>query len=350
MAKLEYIWAIGDVHGYSVSLIKLLERINEFNTKRIIYLGDYIDLGPEPKETIDVILESKHDKVLLMGDHELMLLNCTDSDTSDHKAVFEWSENGYETTLKSFGIGDANSLAKNIDKKYIDFFNNLNLFHTETLGSGKKSVSLLFSHAGPFADNPIDEQLKIDCISAFRDYLKQKKLTHSNSCLWNSEKILQNSMSTWDNYLLVHGHIRTQYRHGRNRLQYGDKNKEFGNEYSDIPMPLYFPGGAAISALDIDTGIDIGGKLTAVGFCEENIDFRAGKMLIKVIQVDSARRGKNPQVVVYDLTVPFTDEISWFRKAMKSIFRTKKKKKIVKEKPVAPSHKPHKTTKKAAKH
>jgi serine/threonine protein phosphatase 1 len=334
MVKTEYIWAIGDIHGYSLSLAAILKRINEFNTKRIIYLGDYIDCGPNPKEVIDLIIEQKVDIVTLMGDHEMMFLNSIKGEKSSPKAIYEWSQYGYETTLKSFGASDVNSMVKNLDKKYLDFFTSLGLFHTESFSSGKKLFRLLFCHAGPFLDFPLDEQLAIKNFTDFSGYLQQKQLSHENSCLWNADGLLQQSMSAWDNYLLIHGHTRTQYRRNRNRLQYVDKKKEYNHDFGDVPNPLYFPGGAAVSALDIDTGVDIGGKLTAIGFSLENIDFKRGKIHIKVIQADSERRSKNLQALVYDLSLPFTDEIGWFREVLKKVFKSKKKKK----KPIPPKH------------
>ena len=335
MSKAEYIWAIGDIHGYASSLSPLLNHIGEFNTKRVIYLGDYIDRGPEPKKVIDMVLERKWDTVTLLGNHEMMLLNSLAGGEQGHKAVFTWSQNGYETTLRSFGAGDVDSLNKILEKKYLDFFSSLSLFHTETFSSGNKSVSILFSHAGPFLDFPLDEQLKIKNFEDFSNYLQEKKLTPDQSCLWNNDEQLQESMSAWGQNLLIHGHMRTQYRRNRNRLQYGKKGKEYNFDLLDIPNPLYFPGGAAVSSLDIDTGIDIGGKLTAVGFSPDNIDFKRGRMLIKVIQADSERRSKTIQSVVYDLKLPFTDELGWYRSFLKRIFKSKKKKKV------PPPPKPH---------
>jgi serine/threonine protein phosphatase 1 len=327
MAKTEYIWAVGDIHGYASSLAVILNKIEEFNTKRIIYVGDYIDRGPQPKEVIDLILEHKHEKITLMGNHEMMFLNSAGGEDKNPKAIMEWSQNGYETTLKSFDAKDVGSLMKNLDTKYLDFFNSLGLFHVETLGSAKKTINLLFCHAGPFLGNPIEEQLAIKNYTDFKAYLEKNQLDAQNSCLWNTDKLLQKSMSTWDNYLVVHGHMRTQYRTSRNRLQYGDSEKEYNYDLSDIPNPLYFPGGAAVSALDIDTGVDIGGKLSAVGFSADNIDFTRGKMLIKVIQADAVRHGKGTNAVVFDLSLPFTDEIGWLGKILKSLSRSKKKKK-----------------------
>jgi serine/threonine protein phosphatase 1 len=331
MAKSNYIWAIGDIHGYASSLSAILKKIDEYETSKIIYLGDYIDRGPEPKKVLDTIINHPCEKVLLMGNHEMMLMNALEGEELKPKEVLEWSQNGYETTLKSFEVKDVISLKKVFSDKYLNVFNSLSVFHVEKFEISKKVLNILFCHAGPFSDYPLEEQLALKNYNDFQLYLKEKNLLSEQSCVWNNDSILQESMSTWDNYLLIHGHMRTQYRRNRNRLQYGKKEKKYSYDLSDIPNPLYFPGGGAVSALDIDTGVDIGGKLTAIGFSEENINFSKGKMILKVIQADSERRTKNVQAVEYDLTLPFTDEISWFSKVLKKAFKKKKKKAPLKD-------------------
>jgi hypothetical protein len=326
MAK-EYIWAIGDIHGYSSSLEAILNKIKEFNPKKVIFLGDYIDRGPNPKEVLDIIMSYQGDKVAMLGEHEMLLLNSIEGEGFKPDAVLEWSKHGYDTTLKAFEAKDVDSLGKNIDKKYLDFFNNLKLFHVEEFSSKKKNLKILFSHACPFVDFTIDEQLSLKNFTDHTKFMKEKQLKLEDSCLSNTDKSLQKGMAFWDNYLYVHGGIRTQYRHNRNRLQYGSKEKEYNYDLSDIPNPLYYPGGAAVFALDLDTGVDIGGKLSAVGFSEQDIDFAKGKIILKVIQVDSSRRSKNVSVVAYDLSLPFTDEVSWFNSLIRRIFKKKKKKK-----------------------
>jgi serine/threonine protein phosphatase 1 len=335
MAK-EYIWAIGDIHGYSASLEAILHKIKEFQTKKVIFLGDYIDRGPNPKEVLDLVMSYQGDKITLLGDHEMLLLNSIEGEDFKPDAVLEWSKHGYDTTLKAFEAKDVDSLSKVMDKKYFEFLNNLQLFHIESYSTSKKNFNILFSHAGPFVDYPVDEQLMLKNFVDLMKYMKDKQLKLEDICLNNSDKSLQKGMAFWDNYLYIHGHIRTQYRHNRNRLQYGSKEKEYNYDLSDIPNPLYYPGGAAVFALDVDTGVDIGGKLSAIGFCEDNIDFAKGKIVLKVIQVDSSRRSKNVSTVVYDLSLPFTDEVSWFTNLMRRLFKKKKKKKAESAK-----HDPH---------
>jgi serine/threonine protein phosphatase 1 len=329
MAKAEYIWAIGDIHGYSTTLTALLNRINEFNTKKIIFLGDYIDRGPEPKEVIDIILDQKTEKVTLMGNHELMFLNCTENEKSSTKALFEWSQNGYETTLRSFNVGDVASLGKDIDPKYIDFIKSLGIYHVETIGTDKKNIKLLFCHAGPFLEIPMEEQLTIKNYIDYNNFLESKKIPLNKSSLWNNDALLQKNVTSWGNYLLVHGHMRTQYRQGGNKLQISSQNDD-SNDMSDIPNPLYLPGDKVVASLGIDTGVDIGGKLTAVGFSKSNTDFSNGKMLIKVIQVDSTKKSKNAQIVEFSLSIPFTEDVSLFNKILKKVFKSDAKKKAPK--------------------
>lgn len=321
MAKQDYIWAIGDIHGYASSLKAVTNKILTYPTKKIIFLGDYIDRGPEPRDVLNHILSLPCEVIALLGEHELLLLNAIEGEALKPELVLEWSKFGYETTLRAFNSPDVETLRKNIDNTYLDFFKQLKLFHTESFISGKKSLNLLFSHAGPFLYFPLDEQLKLQNIYDHNEFLKSKNLTFSESCLMNKDSELQRNITAWDNYLLIHGHFRTMYRQNKNRLQYSDKKMLFNYDFSDVPNPIYYPGGAVVAALDIDTGIDVGGKLSAVGFSYENINFGKGRINIKVIQADSSRRTKNIQPIVFDLTLPFTDELNWFSKLLNNIFK-----------------------------
>lgn len=327
MAKEEYIWAVGDIHGYAISLKAVLDKIAEYPTKQLIFLGDYIDRGPEPREVLDMIISLPMNKVTLMGEHEYLLLNALEGEGLQPKAVLEWSKHGYETTLKAFDAPDVETLKKNLDAKYMNFFNTLKLFHTDFFEKSEKRVDLLFSHAGPFLDFPLEEQLIIESYSSLMAYMNNKGIGFEGCCLLNTDKMLQRNLTAWDNYLLIHGHIRTQYRQNRNRLQYSGKSSHFKFDFSDIPNPLYYPGGAAVAALDVDTGVDVGGKLTAVGFCYDNIDFRKGKIIIKVIQADSSRRSRNINPIVFDLSLPFTDEIGWMGRLLNKLFNPRKNQK-----------------------
>ncbi|HEX6851304.1 MAG TPA: metallophosphoesterase [Candidatus Polarisedimenticolaceae bacterium] len=68
--------AIGDVHGNLPALVEVLEHLRREArpADTVVFLGDYIDRGPDSKGCIDAILrfrrESDAEVVCLMGNHE----------------------------------------------------------------------------------------------------------------------------------------------------------------------------------------------------------------------------------------------------------------------------------------
>ena len=72
--------AVGDIHGYLVQLTDLLTQLRAVVTPddTVVFLGDYIDRGPDSKGCIDAILAFERDiagtVVCLRGNHEDWLL------------------------------------------------------------------------------------------------------------------------------------------------------------------------------------------------------------------------------------------------------------------------------------
>ena len=72
---------IGDLHGDESSLVRILketdfvEKVKKGEKLTLVFLGDYIDRGPNSLETLNIILELKRsfrdNVVMLRGDHEL---------------------------------------------------------------------------------------------------------------------------------------------------------------------------------------------------------------------------------------------------------------------------------------
>lgn len=102
------VYAIGDIHGRLDLLNNLLRQI-ETDThgyagrKLAIFLGDYIDRGPDSKGVIDRLLEplpSGIETVCLLGNHEWAMLEFfTSLDTGAG-----WLTHGGMETLRSYGI------------------------------------------------------------------------------------------------------------------------------------------------------------------------------------------------------------------------------------------------------
>ena len=73
-------YVVGDIHGCYDELCLLLDKIYDHadgEPRKIIFVGDYVDRGPNSKEVIEQVMrmQSRGDTVALMGNHEDMLIN-----------------------------------------------------------------------------------------------------------------------------------------------------------------------------------------------------------------------------------------------------------------------------------
>ncbi|HCR49836.1 MAG TPA: serine/threonine protein phosphatase [Bacteroidetes bacterium] len=91
--------AIGDVHGCRVTLEALLKEIAPREDDILVFIGDYIDRGPDSKGVIEFLLEYRKTQncVFLRGNHEQMLL-----DTLDGGIEALWLSNGGRDTMDSY--------------------------------------------------------------------------------------------------------------------------------------------------------------------------------------------------------------------------------------------------------
>jgi serine/threonine protein phosphatase 1 len=72
-------YVIGDVHGCSAELARLVEALPVKSSDTIVFLGDYIDRGPDSRGVVSYLLELQRQEpcalVFLKGNHEDMLLS-----------------------------------------------------------------------------------------------------------------------------------------------------------------------------------------------------------------------------------------------------------------------------------
>ncbi|MDP4004264.1 metallophosphoesterase family protein [Methylobacterium sp. NEAU K] len=108
-------YAIGDVHGCAVQLDALLERIAAHagdRAHRLVFLGDYIDRGPDSAavlRTISRLHWAEPERVAcLMGNHERMLLDALQTP----QATEHWLANGGDATLESFSAREVGGLPR----------------------------------------------------------------------------------------------------------------------------------------------------------------------------------------------------------------------------------------------
>ncbi|HKX08018.1 MAG TPA: metallophosphoesterase family protein [Stellaceae bacterium] len=103
------LYAVGDIHGRADLLEALLAQITADATahpeaaKRLIFLGDYVDRGPDSSAVIDRVLHDGPaglEVVPLMGNHEEMMLRFLE----DLAVGRTWMMNGGDATLRSYGV------------------------------------------------------------------------------------------------------------------------------------------------------------------------------------------------------------------------------------------------------
>lgn len=92
--------AIGDIHGCLDPLQRLIETLkpNPFDT--LVFLGDYMDRGPDSKGVIDYLIELKktHSCIFLLGNHEVLMLDYL----AGLLTINDWERNGGVATLDSY--------------------------------------------------------------------------------------------------------------------------------------------------------------------------------------------------------------------------------------------------------
>ncbi len=121
------IFIIGDIHGCLDLLKRLLDKINWSPDKdRLIFLGDYIDRGEEPKGVVDYILDLRKQSSLvecLKGNHEAMLL-----DFITARDRFMFIINGGWKTLESYGMYETDEDDSAIPSEHRAFYESLKLY------------------------------------------------------------------------------------------------------------------------------------------------------------------------------------------------------------------------------
>lgn len=131
------IWVIPDIHGCLSTLKTLVEnQIEPDKTDQFVFIGDYIDRGPDSKGVIDYIMkmeEKGYSVRKLMGNHEDYCITAWEEDqdvrsflgirpkTSTQK---EWETYGGKQALESFDV----ERPRDIPQKYIDWMKSLEYF------------------------------------------------------------------------------------------------------------------------------------------------------------------------------------------------------------------------------
>lgn len=150
----EKFFAIGDIHGNLSHLELLMEKIKpalDPHRDTLIFLGDYIDRGPDSKGVVDFILQLRTELphvVCLKGNHEAMFLDWH----LDGKDYDLYLYNGGGATIRSYSQEGEFKLPQ----RHLDFFISLRLYY--------ETEHYIFVHAGLRGGIPLEEQDPHDLI------------------------------------------------------------------------------------------------------------------------------------------------------------------------------------------
>jgi serine/threonine protein phosphatase 1 len=138
------IFAIGDIHGVYGKLHDLLDRLPYTPGRdRLVFLGDYLDRGPDSARVLDLLCELKQrdpDTVALLGNHEYLLLEYYRS--GDPILLPYLRSMGLDATLNSYGPGNGFNL------RTLDFLPAEHLSFLQNLLPYWESSHYIFVHAG----------------------------------------------------------------------------------------------------------------------------------------------------------------------------------------------------------
>jgi serine/threonine protein phosphatase 1 len=171
----EAIYAIGDIHGRADCLRRAHALIDQDRIGRAggrsateIYIGDYVDRGPDSKGAIDLLVAraSVANIVALRGNHEIMMESFLRGLTSFE----DWRRFGGLETILSYGVDvrtllargavRPRDLAERVPAAHLRFLASLKAIHT----SGR----YCFAHAGIRPGVPLEAQ-SIDDTAWIRD-------------------------------------------------------------------------------------------------------------------------------------------------------------------------------------
>ncbi len=228
-------WIIGDIHGYFDKLTSVLDQILATDSEpTFIFLGDYIDRGPDSKKVITrlINLDKEYKCHFLMGNHDSML--CQMLDTS-HGEMMNYDpldclmRNGFANTASSYGCGP-NEVVDVIkaDADHFAFFDSLKFLYVDE--------DICAVH-GIFDETAASEAL-----------YHPKKVYALDYLLWSrpTESYI-NSMRYGDR-ILYHGHSPTQL--------YNSDKVIFGPYVRMVDTGSFLPGGT-LSAICHETSITV---------------------------------------------------------------------------------------------
>lgn len=187
-------YAVGDIHGrldLLKEILRMIERDNEARPPaqtQLVFLGDYVDRGPDSKNVIDRLLDSVpggFETVFLQGNHEETMLYVALHGLHDPQVFDTWISFGGCMTMASYGVDVellfsalssglsdvkrervVEQFASALPEQHLRFLSELKTFYT--VGD------YFFVHAGVQPGVPLDEQTPEVCLWIRNEFLRHK--------------------------------------------------------------------------------------------------------------------------------------------------------------------------------
>ena len=227
------VYAVGDIHGRADLLFRLLKVIDEdvsqggFSGKPVlVFLGDYVDRGFQSRDVLDVLIArdmARYETYFLKGNHEAAMLQFLE----DSRVGPRWAEFGGVETLVSYGVRPPRNrtspeewerareeLAGLAPPSHLEFLKALHL--------SARIGDYLFVHAGVKPGVSLEDQAERDLLWIRNEFLEDRQPFEA---------------------VIVHGHTPAT-------RPYRDSRR-----------------------IGIDTGAYLSGRLTAVRFQGESVEF-----------------------------------------------------------------------------
>ena len=179
-------YVTSDIHGRLDRLKKLVEVIQLSEDDKLYVIGDLVDRGSQPIETIKFVRDHPHIEVI-MGNHDEMMLHTLKYE--DEVQAERWGRNKNKPTLNGFNI-----LSKDEQDEILDYLDGLPYYKII-------DNKFLLVHAG-FEPNKLKEDIKtMD--------LEEALLNQKDRLVWVRDDFLKNK--ALDDLITIFGHSTRKY-------------------------------------------------------------------------------------------------------------------------------------------
>ena len=173
--------AIGDIHGCFVALDALWKIVLPSESETVVFLGDYVDRGPESRQVLDWLVResTKSNRVFLRGNHEVMMLEAAENPFG----ADSWKECGGLETLLSYGVLRGSDWPSKIPEAHWSFLRSTGRYY--------ETARHIFVHACLDPQLGLDEQMNDmlywETFDQLRPHRSGKKVVCGHTTLGDSK-------------------------------------------------------------------------------------------------------------------------------------------------------------------